>query len=1300
MKPPRLRRTLRLLLFLLAGIAARATPTENNGIHAVPTPGPVTIDGRLDDWDLSGQVFMCHDIEALKDIYSARVAAMYDAQNLYLAIHWADPDPMCNSRDPRYDADKGGTGDSVQFRIKTDRISNVTCWYCAPNREPAIRFNYGTDLTHPDGGGSKQLFQVAGWKLTGDAEEAFLKDADGKGYVQEIKLPWKLITLNKKYQAGDSFNLGVELTWGPGDSPARHFADNLAGGSAGDESFSTDIPAWGPLDLEPQGWWELPEPGYAKALVAESRPAAPGPVEITYTLPEDARVTLAIDDPSGRRIRNLVAAQPRQKGVVTEHWDGLDDDGKPVPAGPYHFKALYHDGIHVKYAMSFANPGHPTWETPDGRGAFYADDTAPEAVAAAGDYVALGCPVGEAGRPLIACDLNGQRLWGQANRTLLAGGRMSLATDGKILWVSQDQTGTIYRVDLATGRYAPWDCPSTDASGAVFRVLDLPVYDAGKKTMQESMLLPNLTAISVNDHLLAACLFKDGVIELLDKESGLVKTRLTVPAPVTAVFDGEDGVVALSNDHLVRVGLDGKITPLGDASYPDGYGLALDARRNIYLSVRGADQNVKVLSPDGKPLREIGKLGGRPLEGEFDDAGMRNPAQIAVDRTGRLWVAEETKNPKRTSVWDTETGELVKDLSGTTSKAGAGALDPFDPATGFSDDTVYQLDWSRGVAWPKWSLGQKNGLDDLFPVHVDSPANRVLQHEGTLYVYTGGAGAEGSLVRCAIYRDGAWRSAAVVGLVPREGAPGMEELTSNPLFAGHAGELFSWIDRNGDGRVQENELTFFQPTQDGKPLDLRGNEWSRLPDDQGTITYCDATGTMLVKFPVTDYAPDGAPMYDITSPVVVPITARLNYGEGMILGGKDGRTYVNQDPLTAFDQDGKQLFTYPNRYLSVSGSRHAPPARPGLLIGPSSFYGVADLGGDTGEVFCLNGSLGENYLFTWDGLFIQSLFKDCRDLFTVPGQAAPGESFDDATAGGESGGGNFVRTPDGKTYLVIGGTDARVLEVTGLDRIKRLAGGFIYTPEQFAAARQAAGKPMEEMKTPKACVIAKSLAPVVIDGKPDEWLELNDVMKSLIEIGESADASFARVTARYDDKNLYLACHVLTGDKKMRNAGRDFQQLFQTGDAVDLMLGPERQNRDGAGDLRLLFSVVGGRPVAVLYEKRARGVAGRDKVAFGSPWRTIYFDRVTQPGDVRVAVGPYPGARGYFLEAAVPWSRLGLKPSSGLKLKADFGILSANAGGTTTVARVYWNNPATGKADDLPDAAQLEPDRWGDVTLQ
>ena len=93
--------------------------------------------------------------------------------------------------------------------------------------------------------------------------------------------------------------------------------------------------------------------------------------------------------------------------------------------------------------MSFASPGNPSWDTPDGRGAFYGDHSAAQAAAAGGDYVALACPIGEAGKHLIGCDLNGQRLWGLANRAF-GDGRVYAGEVPRAL-PSRDRQGAVPR---------------------------------------------------------------------------------------------------------------------------------------------------------------------------------------------------------------------------------------------------------------------------------------------------------------------------------------------------------------------------------------------------------------------------------------------------------------------------------------------------------------------------------------------------------------------------------------------------------------------------------------------------------------------------------------------------------------------------------------------------------------------------------------------------------------------------------------------------------------------------------------
>ena len=59
-------------------------------LYAVPAPGKVTIDGKLGDWDLSGQIEM-FVVQATRGTMNAKFAVMYDADALYLGADVNDP---------------------------------------------------------------------------------------------------------------------------------------------------------------------------------------------------------------------------------------------------------------------------------------------------------------------------------------------------------------------------------------------------------------------------------------------------------------------------------------------------------------------------------------------------------------------------------------------------------------------------------------------------------------------------------------------------------------------------------------------------------------------------------------------------------------------------------------------------------------------------------------------------------------------------------------------------------------------------------------------------------------------------------------------------------------------------------------------------------------------------------------------------------------------------------------------------------------------------------------------------------
>jgi hypothetical protein len=101
--------------------------SQNTGLQAVPAKGAVTIDGKLDDWDLSGRMWSFADIN-LRDEYSVETAAMWDADFLYIALKWRDPTPLHNRIDPNFNPNDGWKSDAVQMRIKTDQTMWLTAW--------------------------------------------------------------------------------------------------------------------------------------------------------------------------------------------------------------------------------------------------------------------------------------------------------------------------------------------------------------------------------------------------------------------------------------------------------------------------------------------------------------------------------------------------------------------------------------------------------------------------------------------------------------------------------------------------------------------------------------------------------------------------------------------------------------------------------------------------------------------------------------------------------------------------------------------------------------------------------------------------------------------------------------------------------------------------------------------------------------------------------------------------------------------------------------------------------------------
>ncbi|MHC1769963.1 MAG: FlgD immunoglobulin-like domain containing protein [Verrucomicrobiia bacterium] len=427
------------LMVLASAIVVQAEDqggrARNKRIFIVPPPGPVAIDGRLDDWDVSGQIEVFVTQETAGTM-SARIAAMFDEEALYLSGDFRDPTPMMNQHDPLVNAEKAWDADALQFRLVLDpklgfpihessldnpkpnpAICHMLMWYYTERMEPCLHLQYGMTYSPPKAGYPQCV--VPRHKF----QAAYRMADDGKGYSFEYRIPWTTLETPAPLKAGDAVASAIQIQWGA--------PDGLSSGGGG---WAMDLMATGGFPFQSTDCWgraiftsDRHLPPEAREPAGENRTAVepPMPLRFEYDLPQDGDVSVALLDSQGQLLRHVVAQAARHAGHVTENWDGLDDAGQPLAAGRYQWKGIVHDPIRTKHLLSVHNSGIPPYAAPDGTGAWGADHGRPSNVCAAGDHMILAWDGGEAGWSILRTDLQGRKQWG------IKPGALFLATNSK-----------------------------------------------------------------------------------------------------------------------------------------------------------------------------------------------------------------------------------------------------------------------------------------------------------------------------------------------------------------------------------------------------------------------------------------------------------------------------------------------------------------------------------------------------------------------------------------------------------------------------------------------------------------------------------------------------------------------------------------------------------------------------------------------------------------------------------------------------------------------------------------------------
>jgi hypothetical protein len=1045
------------------------------------------------------------------------------------------------------------------------------------------------------------------------------------------------------------------------------------------------------------------------------------PIAVTFTLAEAGTVTLVIDDKTGKRVRNLISETPFPAGASTVWWDGMDDLGRDpeaarhglyhIPAafvepGAYTVRGLTHKPLDLHFEFSVYNAGSPAWTTEDGTGGWTTNHTPPESAlfvpadkAPGGKpLVYIGSFVSEGGHGLIWIDPDGKKVGGRANVGGAWTGAQNLARDAG---PQADPKAYAY---VGTGWEQEIRLTALTSEG------DKTVVKFPLDHKEDS----HLAGIAVHNGLMVCSLPKLKELAFVDVTKHAILGTATLADTSGVAFAADGTLLVIAGKQVLRLTLPKTIAgaiilPPGQVvvdRLEDPHGIAVDSRGAIYLTDHGASHQVKVFTAEGKPVRTIGKP-GPPKAGPYDPEHMNNPAGVTIDANDHIWVAEADFQPKRVSEW-TMDGKLVKAFYGPSMYGGGGTLDFHDKNRFYFNGMEFALDWTTGTDRLA-SVFFRTGSNDQFPPDgygsggmPETPhyvAGRRFFSNWNDCNPTNGAG-----IAC-IWED---RDGVAVPVAALGQAQDWKLLREDPAFtsAWPSGcepkgdrwknmALFMWTDKNGDGRVQPDEITMIKAQTGGVTV---------MPDLAMVVARVDGK---TMRYPVKL---NGAGIsYDLAAGEVLAtdVQGPTSSGGDQALASPDGWTVLSlgAKPFAAQSVSGVfkgvARWSYPDQWPGLHASHEAPvPSFPGELIGTTRFLGsfLTPKGSDVGPVWAINGNMGPMFLITADGLFVATIFKDVRTghSWSMP-VAERGMVLNDVSTHDENFWPSITQTPDGNVYVVDGGRTSLVL-VDHLDSLRRLPDAALtVTDEMMAQAHEFQTRTELARQKVQGSGVLKVALRRTPPGKDASLAAWTGADWATIDRRGTA-ANFNSNSRPYDvaaaacvaGGKLYVVWRTTEKDL-LRNSGDQATAPFKTGGCLDVMIGVdpaanEQRGNPTVGDMRLLVTRVKDKTVALLYRAKVPGT--KEPVPFSSPWRTITIDRVDPVGDQVELV-----QQDTTYQISIPLATLGLAPADGQVIKADVGVLRGD--GMSTTQRVYWSNKGTAITSDVPSEAMLVPALWG-----
>ncbi len=506
---------------------------------------------------------------------------------------------------------------------------------------------------------------------------------------------------------------------------------------------------------------------------------------VSYSLANDAWVSLVIFDSAGNVVRELLHHDLRLAGANVDAWDGRDDSGTLVANGTYSWKLLSTQGVIASYQFSVGTNTPVKFDTWPGNHA------AVPAIAVDSTGVYLASGEGEGPPLLVKIDASGNRIWTATIKWVDAWmGGWSLSADNGNLYLRQ-QDGKVKVFSSATAPSTP-----TASFNLLYSGSDSVDPNTGQRDSMDMCVRAGKMIVSYRDH---------NAIRWVNAATGatLQEIAVTGATGVTLTTDGATAYVC--NDSTIYRFTYPSTTATVFKTYSTGvvpYRMDIDPRNNdLLIAFRGTDQKVRRYNSAGTATGVYG--GPRIRNGAYVKTKFAEINDIAVAPDGSWWIAEPSAMPLRVAHINTN-GTFATEFFGGQTYASFSTPDPADPTKVWLSHVFRKELVQATVDYTAktWDVTAVYSFDHpLLPrLSFDNQGWQVLHRNGQTYLcfrkWPVVFRLNGSVLQaCAIAgfaNDGNGNWFIPADLRPASGSP----------------RMFAWSDLNDDGIATLNEMTF------------------------------------------------------------------------------------------------------------------------------------------------------------------------------------------------------------------------------------------------------------------------------------------------------------------------------------------------------------------------------------------------------------------------------------------------------------------------------------------------------------